>query len=189
MRVPSVVAAVALSLMVIGCDDDPNEPDPVETFKSTMNGAGENPPLTNTATATATYRLVNSTTMEYSVTATGLTGTDGSTNAFTGLHVHGPRLDATGNGSVAVNLCPAEKACSVPTTGANAGKLMSGETPVAGVSGTFTGANVRADMGDTEQARFDSLLVLMRASNGLAYTNLHTNLNPGGQARGPVVKQ
>lgn len=142
-----------------------------ETFGSDMNGAGETPPLVNSAVATATYRLVGSQTMNYQVTGSGLTG------AWSGLHIHGtcctPPATTVG---VIVNLCPSGTTCAI------SGGLFN-------TTGTFTGATIATTWAPalTVQQRFDSLLVLMRKGDGSLYTNIHTLDNPPGQARGPVV--
>ena len=143
-----------------------------ETFISNMNGANEVPALTNNAVGTATYKLVGPQTMNYEVVASGLTGT------WTGLHIHATCCNAAGGAGVIVNLCPASANCSISATGTFA------------TTGTFTGANIQsATWGTalTEQQKFDSLLVLMRKGEGGAYTNIHTSVNTGGQARGPIA--
>ena len=141
-----------------------------ETFVSTMNSAGE-PTNTNVpAVGTATYKLVNGTSISYTVTVpSGLTGT------WTGLHIHGPLVPPATTVGVVVNLCPTTVTCTINASGG------------FDVSGSFTGANVPASWGATEQARLDSLVKIMRRSDGTAYTNLHTSVNPTGQIRGPIV--
>ncbi len=141
-----------------------------EEFFSSMNGAGENPPLTNSAIGSATYR-VRGDSIDFTVVASGLTGN------FGGLHIHAPRLTDPGNASVAVDLCPVVASCALVNGGVT-------------VAGTFGPASVRSHLGPTgatERQRFDSLLATMRKSDGTAYTNIHTSLNTGGQARGVIV--
>lgn len=141
-----------------------------EEFFSSMNGANENPPLTNSAIGSATYR-VRGDSVDFTVVASGLTGT------FGGLHIHAPRLTNPGDASIAVDLCPVAAACA----------LVNGSVTVAG---TFGPASVRSHLGAidaTAGQRLDSLLATMRKSDGTAYTNLHTSINRGGQARGAIV--
>lgn len=144
-----------------------------ETFGSDMSGAQESPALTNTAVGTATYKLVAANTISYEVIGSGLTGT------WSGLHIHATCC-ATGATTVGVivNLCPASAACAISGTGAFS------------TTGTFTEATIATTWAPapiTAQQRFDSLLVLMRKGDGSAYTNIHTSVNGGGQARGAVV--
>jgi hypothetical protein len=143
-----------------------------ETFGSDMTGAKESPTLANTAVGTATYKLVGPQTMNYSVVASGLTGT------WTGLHIHATCCTAPATTvGVIVNLCPASAACAISNGNFS-------------TTGTFTGATIATTWypaAATEQQRFDSLLVLMRKADGSAYTNIHTSVNTGGQARGEVV--
>lgn len=141
-----------------------------EEFISTMNSAGE-PTNTNVpAVGTVTYQVVNGTTVNYTANVpSGLTGT------WTGFHIHAPKAATSATAGVAVNLCPTGVTCVIGTGGSFA------------VSSSFTGASVPAGFGTTEQARLDSLLVLLRQGNGVAYTNLHTSVNTGGQIRGDIV--
>lgn len=144
-----------------------------ETFGSDMTGAGETPPLTNTAVVTATYKLVSTNSMTYEVTGGGLTGT------WSGLHIHATCCTAPATtAGVIVNLCPAAANCAI-----SSGNFFT--------TGTFTSATIATTWAPalTEQQRFDSLLVLMRKGDGSAYTNIHTSVNGPGQARGFVVRR
>jgi hypothetical protein len=142
-----------------------------EQFEATMTGAKETPALTNTATATALYKLISPSSMSYQVTGSGLTGT------WTGLHIHATCCDVAGKAGVIVNLCPTSAACSISGTGAFQ------------TSNTFTATDIVTTWAPalTAQQRFDSLLVLMRKGDGTAYTNIHTSVNTGGQARGEIA--
>jgi hypothetical protein len=143
-----------------------------ETFGSDMTGAKEVPALTNTAVGTATYKLLSSSSMSYQVVASGLTGT------WTGLHIHATCCNAAGGAGVIVNLCPAAANCAISGTG------------TFSQTGTFTAADISSASWATaltQQQKFDSLLVLMRKGDGSAYTNIHTSVNTGGQARGEIV--
>jgi hypothetical protein len=141
-----------------------------EQFTATMNSAGEPTNTGVSAIGTATYTLVNGNTINYTVDVpSGLTGT------WTGLHIHAPLIPPATTVGVAVNLCPATVTCAIGANGS------------FNVSGSFTGSSVPAAWGATDQARLDSLVVLLRRSDGTAYTNLHTTVNTGGQIRGPVL--
>lgn len=109
--------------------------------------------------------------MNYSVSGGGLTGN------WTGLHIHGTCCTAPATtANVIVNLCPAAANCSI--SGGN-----------FATTGTFNSANIVTTWAPalTEQQRFDSLLFLMRKGDGSAYSNIHTSVNAGGQARGAVA--
>ena len=142
-----------------------------EQFESTMTGAKETPALVNSATATALYKLISPSSMSYQVTGSGLTGT------WTGLHIHATCCDVNGRAGVIVNLCPTSANCAISASG------------TFQTSNTFTAADIVTTWAPalTAQQRFDSLLVLMRKGDGSAYTNIHTSVNTGGQARGEIV--
>ena len=143
-----------------------------EQFESVMTGAKETPAVVTTATASALYKLISASSMSYQVTGSQLTGT------WTGLHIHATCCDVNGRAGVIVNLCPTSAACAI--TG---GKFST--------SNTFTAADIVTTWAPllTAQQRFDSLLVLMRKGDGTAYTNIHTSVNTGGQARGEIVSK
>ena len=60
--------SMVVGLTVAGCDDDPNEPQ-AEVYTATLNGANESPPVTTTATGTATFTVVGNN-INYVVTIT-----------------------------------------------------------------------------------------------------------------------
>jgi hypothetical protein len=135
---------------------------PATHFTATLSSAGEVPasPHPNTAAAaTATY-TVNGTTVNFTITFSGLSG-----NA-TASHIHVG--SATEGGGVVVG-----PFAGLPT----------------GTSGTFTGSFTATDVkaGTTASTTIavgslDSLLTAMRAGN--TYTNIHTASNPAGELRG-----
>jgi CHRD domain-containing protein len=138
---------------------------PATHFSATLSSASETPasPHPNpAATGTATY-TVNGTTVNYTLTFSGLSG-----NASAG-HIHvGASTEA--GGVVVPFTLPA-------ATSGN-------------IQGSFTAADVKA--GSTATATItagdlDSFLAAMRA--GYTYTNVHTASNPAGEIRGQNVAQ
>jgi hypothetical protein len=132
---------------------------PATRFNAALAGAYEVPVNQSAATGTASY-TVNGTTVNYTITYTGLS------SAPTGSHIHvGP---AGINGGVVV-----------PFTGLPA-------TTSGTFSGSFTASNVGAGTagGVTITAgSLDSLLTAMRAGN--TYTNVHAaSPYAGGEIRG-----
>jgi YVTN family beta-propeller protein len=137
-------------------------PTPVTNFRATLSGGNEVPPVSTTATATATFTL-QGTTVSYRIDVTNLGGPG---NDITAAHIHS---GATGvNGPIRVSLLP------TPVTGLS--------VPLTGnlVQGTFTSANVQG-------ITFDQLIAEMR--NGTAYVNVHTTVNPNGEIRGQIQLQ
>jgi CHRD domain len=155
----SIVAA-AFALAACGGSSGP-----ATHFGATMNGANEVPAKTTAATGTATY-VINATSVDYTVTWTGLSG-----NATAG-HIHVGTPDVAGAVVVPFTLSAAQKA------------------PQGTLSGTFTAADVQAATGGTVSVAkndFDGLIAAMRAGN--TYTNVHTAANPGGEIRGTNTAQ
>jgi CHRD domain len=152
--------------VVSGCGD--NGPSSLATsFTATLSGASEVPPVSTTATGTATLS-VSGQQITYTVNVTNLQ------NALVS-HIH---IAPTGeNGPVRLNLCG---------TGAPQPDCTNGTAVLAtGTNGTTVG---------TPPITFDSLLSAMRT--GGAYVNVHTSApgctagnpgcNPGGEIRGQV---
>jgi hypothetical protein len=133
---------------------------PATHFTATLSGANEVPAKTTAATGTADY-TVNGTTVNYTISFTGLTA-----NA-TIAHIHAGAVGE--NGSTPINFTT-----QLP-------KLTAGS-----FTGSFTASDVAAGTspgGVTVTAgSLDSLLTAMRAGN--TYTNIHTSTNPGGEIRG-----
>ena len=90
-----VLVASAAALGVVACSDD--EGPTVERFVATLTGASEVPPVTTTATGTATVEF----------TATGISWVVNVSNIanVTASHIHGPAPVGT-NAQVVVNLNP-----------------------------------------------------------------------------------
>jgi len=131
---------------------------PLDRFAAPLlTGAKERPtPVVTTATGSATFELLNATTVRYSVSVTGITGA-------TMAHIHTAVADSAG--PVAVTLFT-----SATPTG-----------PLSGVlaSGSFTVSNIQLP-----GVTLDSLLTLMR--RGRTYVNVHTLLNPTGEIRAQI---
>jgi hypothetical protein len=154
----------AAMLVGVTCkDDDVDVTDvdvkEVETFTAVLSGANEVPPVTTTATGTATLSVVGGV-LVYRVDVANITSPTLS-------HIHGPAAAGV-NAGVRVNFCtgtPPAPPCATGTP--YTGVLTAGvATQVSGIS-------------------FDSMLVLLR--NGNAYVNVHTSANGGGEIRGQVV--
>jgi hypothetical protein len=159
-RIFSVTGAVLLAT-VLACGDDDNEPTNTATsFTAALSGAEEVPAVTTTATGTATF-TINGSQIEYTVNVTGIE------NAIL-AHIHIAPVGQ--NGPVRLNLCG---------TGAPQPPCTSG----SGVLATGTNGTVVGDPPIT----FDQLVEAMRS--GGAYTNVHTEQNPGGEIRGQIVPQ
>ena len=132
---------------------------PGDLFAATaLSGGKERPtPVVSTASGSATFELINSTTVKYSLAVTGITGA-------TMAHIHTAVADSAG--PVAVTLFT-----SATPTGPLTGTL---------ASGSFTSANIQQ-----AGVSLDSLLTLMR--RGLTYVNVHTVLNPSGEIRDQIA--
>lgn len=160
MRPFPVLGAFAGAL-ALACTSS-TEPQP-ETFSATLTTAAEVPPVTNApnASGSAAFTLRPGRTMDFTIDVTGLTG------PAIGAHIHGPAGPGV-NAGIIVSF-DAQLTANITT-----GRL---------AAGSFTSASAMA-AGVSQEARFDSVLVLMR--NGNAYVNVHTALNPGGEIRGQI---
>ena len=149
------IALAVLLPIIPACSDDPASP--ATSFTAALSGANEVPPVTTTATGSATLS-VSGAAITYTVNVTDLQ------NDAVVAHIH---VAPTGvNGPVRLNLCGTgapEPACSTTPTGVLA-----------------TGTN-----GTTLDVTFDELLTAMRT--GGAYVNVHTSANQGGEIRGQIV--
>jgi len=161
------IAVAALLPIVAACSD--NGPSSLATsFTATLSGANEVPPVTTTATGTATL----------SVSGGQITYTVNVTNVQNAVLAHIHIAPAGENGPVRLNFCGTGDPQPVCTSGT--GVL------ATGTNGTTVG---------TPAITFDSLLSALRT--GGAYVNVHTNsagctpgqpgCNPGGEIRGQVV--
>ena len=156
----AIAAAYAAVLACGGSSGSSN------TFAAQLKGANETPANSETGTGTATITR-NGATVNYSVTASGLTG-----NA-TGAHIHiGPTGQA---GPIIVD--------TFALTAPPAGKSTS-------FSGTFTESNIKNPTSpplNPPITTMDQLFDAIRAGN--AYYNIHTAAHPGGEIRGQLVAQ
>jgi hypothetical protein len=162
-----VLAAAIVALAACGSDNTTTQPvSKIVTFKATMTSAAENPPNSSTGTGTFTATLDTSTNVfTYDVTFTGLTS-----NVTLG-HIHAPALP-TANAAALLNFATLPGATF--TTGAT--------------SGTAHGVvTLNSATQITAQVNGDSLKKLLFA--GLAYANIHTTVNGGGEIRGQIAKQ
>lgn len=154
------VPLLTLLIGLVACDGDGDQVTGVATrFNAQLTGAKEVPPVTTSATGTATFR-VQGNTVEFTLNTTGLQN-------VTAAHIHGP-APADSNAAVIVGLFNA------PTEGAWTGSK----------TGSFTTANLSTTQPVTT---LDALLGLMRA--GRTYVNVHTSDNPAGAIRGQVTAQ
>ena len=111
---------VAALLALASCSDDLG-PVVVERFTATLNGANEVPPVTTTATGTATFTLLTGNILTYRLDVAGITG-------VAAAHIHAPIDPATNTGPVRVTLSGA-------VGGAFTGTLAEGLAPaVVGIS-------------------------------------------------------
>ena len=160
--------ALALLPLVVACGDDDDPAGAGDSFSASLFGAEEVPPVTTTATGTATFDIVGDQ-INYTVNVTGLT------NAVVS-HIH---IAPDGeNGPVRLNLCGTGDpvpACSTAPSGVLA----------TGTNGTTVG---------TPAITFDELVEAIRAGN--AYVNVHTdngtpppNTGAGDMASGEIRGQ
>jgi hypothetical protein len=163
--------AVALAMIAAGCDDSPTGPsaDDQPMFVATLSAASEVPPVANaesTATGTATITLHLTRDASDNVTAATadfnatLTGLQ-PTTSINVAHIHEGAAGATG--SIVVNT-----------------SLAAGQVTVTNGAASFqrTGISVTAEVAQRIVANPSDF-----------YFNVHSTLNPGGVARGQLVRQ
>ena len=139
------------------------------TYTATLTAANERPNPTN-STATGSWTGVlnpQTNTMTYTLTYSGL-----SANS-TGAHIHA-QADANTNASVVLNFASFAGATTAFTSGNTSGSA-AGTVNMSG--GTVTGFTITGD----------SLRKAMDA--GMAYVNVHTTANTGGEIRGQIHRQ
>lgn len=159
----ALATVAALTLAACNSDDDTTTTPagPPTSFTATLSGANERPNAVNSAatgTATLTFTMTNG----VATAATYSVTVNGLSGAPTASHIHAP-ADANSAAGVLVNFNPA-----AVTTG----------------SGTFSGTLSQSDIRNAAVS-MDSTLKLVRA--GLAYVNVHTSANGGGEIRGQLV--
>lgn len=159
----ALLATLALSVAACG-DDDPTPPAP-ERWSASLNGASEVPPVTTSATGSASFEAVGDTAISYSVTLNGITG-------VTMGHIHAGAAGV--NGPVLVWLLPPNGTAAQAPSGAING---------AAASGRITQAWIRGVQGQPAIS-LDSLRRLMRSGN--VYVNIHTSAFGGGEVRGQI---
>jgi hypothetical protein len=163
------IALAALFPVVAACGDDDGSPGAATSFSATLSGSEEVPPVSTTATGTATF-AVSGDQIVYTVNVAGIQ------NAVVS-HIHIAPVGE--NGPIRLNLCG---------TGAPLPACTSG-----------TGVLVSASNGTTFGAppiTFDELVTAMQTGN--AYVNVHTDDGVGqpntgqgdmvsGEIRGQIV--
>jgi CHRD domain len=158
---PIYVAGAALIAALPACDDD-NPTNTATTFTANLTGGEEVPPVTTTATGTATFTIVGNQ-IQFTVNVAGIENV-----LFAHIHV----APAGQNGTIRLNLCGTPDPDPTPPCTSGTGVLISG-----------TKGNTVGDPPIT----FDQLVEEMRAGN--TYTNVHTTANPAGEIRGQIDPQ
>lgn len=146
-------------------------------FNANLSGANENPPTASTATGVATlfYNDFNTASIaddryNFALSAFGLTG------EATAYHIHGAATPAE-NAPVRIPLDTAPFVSSkIGTTLLVGGNNVAPLDPIPATTATGTNA------GHPSMSFIDML------KSGLAYTNVHTVLNPGGEIRGQLIE-
>lgn len=170
MKTRAIVIAVAVVGAIIGaCSSKDTVTAPVSnivTFRAQMTGAGENPANSTTGIGTFTATLDTVTNIfTYDITFSGLTS-----NVNNG-HIHGPAA-STANAGTTINYNTWPGATFSFGTQAGTAHGVATLTSATAITATMSG---------------DSLKKLLFA--GLAYSNIHTVNNPGGEIRGQILKQ
>ena len=155
-----LLAGLALVAVMTSCGGTMTTP-LTNTYKATLTGGAENPPVTTTGTDTVAATLnINTKVLTISGSYTGLTGAVTAPGALaSGAHIHGPTATPNANAGVLFNL--------TATAGATAGSGTVAQTTTI----TLTDAQI-TDIND-----------------GKFYVNLHTVANPSGEIRGQLIKQ
>jgi hypothetical protein len=166
------IVAVALSLLVAGCSDKTTAPSgpttTTNTFTATLSPANEVPAIANAeSSGTGSVTITMISTKDASGNITGATASFAVTlsgfPASTPINLAHIHPGAAGvNGSALVSL-----------------GLVTGDVVLAGGSGTFSRPNINVQPADAQ------LIINTPASY---YFNVHSALNPGGVARGQLVK-
>jgi hypothetical protein len=154
-----MAATLATTAMVAGCTSSTN---PGPTFYSaTLNAANERQAnaVNSTATGLASFTLRSNDSLDFIVTANGLTAAAIASH----IHVGAPTVSGPVVNGFVIN------------PGVTTGTVASGTivlSKLVAAAGQITG---------------DSLRVLL--NNGNAYVNVHTSAYQGGEIRGQVAKQ
>jgi hypothetical protein len=170
-RIATTALVVALGMFTAGCDDDDNPVSPSNTirFTASLLPSNEVPPVTGpeasgTGTVTITFNLTRDSSQNITAAtadfATALTGFPANTPANL-AHIH---MNPAGqNGGIVVDV-----------------GLVPGEVVLTNGSGSFT-RNGRTVTPDVAQG-------IINNPAGFYY-NVHSTQNPGGFARGQLVRQ
>ena len=158
----------------------------VYTFNASLNSGNEVAPVVSAATATGIAILAYDTkdtstatddTYDFSMAVFGLTGGTVAGTAARAWHIHGA-ASATENGPVRVNLD------ALPFVFVNSGStlLVGGDdiavSPVPATASSVSGPN----MG------YGAMSFLSMLRDGLAYVNVHTDVNRAGAVRGQLIE-
>ena len=136
--------SVAAALVVAGCDDDDETGPEPEVYRATLIGGEEVPPVTTTATGTATF-TVSGNNINYVVTISSWpTG-----RTVTAAHIHNPP-DQTGRGTV---LLPWPDG-SITTTGGS-GTVTASAAQLATIRAGGTYFNVHSSVNGGGEIRGD----------------------------------
>lgn len=172
-RVLGIALALALAGAVTACDDSPTDPtDETVTFTAQLSPASEVPPVTNaeasgSGTAVITFDIdrnssgaITAATASFQVTLTGFPANTPVTMA----HIHPGAAGATGGILISTGLA-------------------AGEVTLGNGAGGFTKNAV------TLQGEGLAEVQQIVNNPGNYYFNVHSTLNPGGMARGQLVRQ
>jgi hypothetical protein len=173
VKIPTTLALLAIAATLVACNDDKTpttpSPDPAPKFTATLLPINEVPPVTNaeasgSGTMTITFNLVKDSagaiTSGSTVDFAGTFSGFPNGTALTAAHIH-PGAAGT-NGSVLVSTAITAGEVTFPT---GTGAL------------NKTGLPLTADIANQ-----------ILANPGNFYFNIHTAMNPGGVARGQLVR-
>lgn len=161
----NTLALAAAAILIASCE---STTEAEFTYRATLTGASERPlPVTSSGSGSFTATITGGTTLSYTITFSDLS------NAAVAAHIHGP---ANSNEAAGVIL----DFGSIPTS-LGSGSLALGATSGTG-SGTITlSGNLGTGItGDSLRKLFDA---------GMAYVNVHSQANPGGEIRGQITRQ
>jgi hypothetical protein len=134
-----------------------------QTFKTTLSGNGEVPPINTQATGSATFTVTtNKNSMSYQIHVINI-------DKVTMAHIHSGKIGQ--NGPVVVTLFQSKAATTTSSPVKNG--ILS--------QGTITSANLE---GPLKGKQISDLVKLI--NDGNAYANVHTKQNPKGEIRGQI---